>query len=282
MAPPAPAIIAHRGGEMNFPANTLCAFRKQEAAGVDGLELDVQVTKNGEVVVFHPEELGTLTTATGKIADKTSAEVTALDVSSKFAGAPRDSWKDCTPEELRIPLLTTVFAKITKRPLIIDLKSLPANDLVNALVTTIPANEWGRIIFYSTNADHTKALREKKPDAAIFEDRGVSLARFAAINGAHQCITGTHTPWIGYELVRPLEVCDVTKLGRTCVTQPFTLWTPESVACARNTTGGELVFFGVDTEATYVEAGKLGARAVYSNNPLLLLGTPDAKTRKKL
>src|SRR4030067_3128101 len=48
-------IIAHRGGPKHAPENTLAAFRNAIAQGVDGLEFDVKMTKDGELVVIHDE-----------------------------------------------------------------------------------------------------------------------------------------------------------------------------------------------------------------------------------
>ena len=52
-----PLNIAHRGGAGLFPENTLAAFRDAVARGCDGAELDVQLSKDGEVVVYHDYRL---------------------------------------------------------------------------------------------------------------------------------------------------------------------------------------------------------------------------------
>src|ERR1041385_5599489 len=52
-----PWIIAHRGGAGLKPENTLAAFRDAVARGGDGAELDVQLSRDGEVVVFHDNRL---------------------------------------------------------------------------------------------------------------------------------------------------------------------------------------------------------------------------------
>jgi len=48
-----PLNIAHRGGAALYPENTLAAFRNAVALGCDGAELDVQLSNDGEVIVFH-------------------------------------------------------------------------------------------------------------------------------------------------------------------------------------------------------------------------------------
>ncbi len=54
---PAPLVIAHRGGAREAPENTLAAFARAFALGVDGVEADVHVTQDGRVVVFHDDTL---------------------------------------------------------------------------------------------------------------------------------------------------------------------------------------------------------------------------------
>lgn len=50
-----PEIIAHRGGKQNWPENTACAFRQNITQGIGTIELDVQVTQDGQIVVYHPD-----------------------------------------------------------------------------------------------------------------------------------------------------------------------------------------------------------------------------------
>src|SRR5690348_5655575 len=82
--------IAHRGGAALYPENTLAAFRNAVALGCDGAELDVQLSRDGEVVVFHdfrlkPElcrdENGKwLQQPTPRIKDLTFAELRRFDI----------------------------------------------------------------------------------------------------------------------------------------------------------------------------------------------------------
>jgi glycerophosphoryl diester phosphodiesterase len=75
-----PLIIAHRGASAEAPENTLAAFRRALAHNVDGIELDVQLTRDGVPVVFHDATLRRLTGTRGRLADKTWRELTALRI----------------------------------------------------------------------------------------------------------------------------------------------------------------------------------------------------------
>jgi glycerophosphoryl diester phosphodiesterase len=72
-------IIAHRGGPINAPENTLAAFRNAITLGVDWLEFDVQMTKDGALVVIHDETVDRTTNGTGAVRDLTLEEIRSLD-----------------------------------------------------------------------------------------------------------------------------------------------------------------------------------------------------------
>lgn len=75
-----PLVIAHRGASAEFPENTPAAFRRALALRVDGIELDVQTTRDGVAVVFHDHALKRLTGERGRLSTKTWAELKPLRV----------------------------------------------------------------------------------------------------------------------------------------------------------------------------------------------------------
>jgi glycerophosphoryl diester phosphodiesterase len=77
--PTNPQLIAHRGGPAYAPENTLAAFRYAIALGVDWLEMDVQMTQDGVLVVIHDETVDRTTDGTGAVANLTLAQTHALD-----------------------------------------------------------------------------------------------------------------------------------------------------------------------------------------------------------
>ncbi|MEX2714829.1 MAG: glycerophosphodiester phosphodiesterase [Candidatus Sigynarchaeota archaeon] len=77
---PRPLVMAHRGNSADVPENTRAAF--EDAArldGVDVIETDVHLTKDGNLVFFHDPVLDRTTNGRGKVKDKTLAELKALD-----------------------------------------------------------------------------------------------------------------------------------------------------------------------------------------------------------
>ena len=93
-------IIAHRGASAYYPENTIPSFEAAIEMGADMVELDVQLTSDKEVVVFHDEKISRCTDGRGKIADYTLAALKKLDAGS---------WFDKEFKNTRIPTLSEVL-----------------------------------------------------------------------------------------------------------------------------------------------------------------------------
>ncbi|WP_059172150.1 glycerophosphodiester phosphodiesterase [Bacillus sp. FJAT-27445] len=77
-------IFAHRGSKGTHPENTLEAFREAIRLGVDGIELDVHLSKDGELVIIHDETVDRTTNGSGNVRDMTVEELKSLDAGSWF------------------------------------------------------------------------------------------------------------------------------------------------------------------------------------------------------
>lgn len=74
-------VWAHRGCSYAYPENTIMAFKAAaELSGITGIELDVQLTKDGEIVVFHDENVRRVTDGEGNVADYTLEELKQLKI----------------------------------------------------------------------------------------------------------------------------------------------------------------------------------------------------------
>lgn len=108
-------ITAHRGASIKYPENTMAAFRGAKKLGADWIELDVQQTKDKQIVVSHDTNLSRVTGVNKDIIDMNYSEIKKLDAGSffnkKFKGE-------------KIPLLKEVleFAKKNNIRLNIELK----------------------------------------------------------------------------------------------------------------------------------------------------------------
>lgn len=96
-------IYGHRGAMGEYPENTLLSFQAAIDQGVDGIELDVQLTKDGEIVVIHDEKIDRTTTGTGYVKDLTLGEIKQYSAGAKFKHLPlyEESWDAETVPTLR-------------------------------------------------------------------------------------------------------------------------------------------------------------------------------------
>jgi len=103
-----PKIIAHRGANAYAPENTIGAFKLALEQGADGIELDVMLSKDGQLVVIHDDSVDRTTDGIGLVKSKTLEELKSLD-----AG-----------EGQRIPTLEEVFEQFGGRLIInVELKN---------------------------------------------------------------------------------------------------------------------------------------------------------------
>ncbi len=101
-------VIAHRGDSANRPENTLASFASALALGADFVEFDVQLTKDGHVVVIHDPTLERTTDGAGRIGDLTLAEVKRFSAGfpARFADAYRGE---------RVPTLSETLGMLRDR-----------------------------------------------------------------------------------------------------------------------------------------------------------------------
>ena len=115
--------FAHRGASHDAPQNTLAAFRLALEMGADGVELDVQVSKDGEAVVIHNPTVDATTDGQGAVKDKTLAELKELDAGSWFDAPSINSGRRQFAGQ-RIPTLQEVIVEIGHQLLLnIELKT---------------------------------------------------------------------------------------------------------------------------------------------------------------
>ena len=82
-------VICHRGYSSRYPENTILAFQKAVESGADGVELDVHLTRDGEVVVIHDERVDRTTDGVGYVKDHSLAELRRLNAAYGWRTAPQ-------------------------------------------------------------------------------------------------------------------------------------------------------------------------------------------------
>lgn len=77
-------IFAHRGFSGEYPENTMLAFKKAWEVGCDGIELDVQLTKDDVIVIMHDETIDRTTNGSGSLRDYTYEQLCRFNCSGRF------------------------------------------------------------------------------------------------------------------------------------------------------------------------------------------------------
>lgn len=176
-----PLVFAHRGGCDLGPENTVPAFDAGAATGADGLELDVHLSRDGHVVVFHDSTLGRTTDATGPVAAYTAEELRRVDAA--FAFAPERGYPH-RGQGIGVPTLREVLARYPATRLIIEMKA-DVEHLGEAVAHDVRrAGAVERICLAGFGDRATAAARKSLPEAACSAShREVRLAVYRSMVG---------------------------------------------------------------------------------------------------
>ena len=158
-----PVIFAHRGASGTHPENTMVAFRAAAEKGTDGIELDVQMTGDGEIVIIHDELVNRTTNGRGAIERMTAREVAALDAGSWFSPAFAGE---------KIPTLHEFFTWASSNSLQINIElktnKVPYHGIEKKVLDLIEHYCMrGRVIISSFNFDSIKRVIELDPHIAV-------------------------------------------------------------------------------------------------------------------
>ena len=157
-------IWAHGGCSMMNPENTLLAFKKAaELDGITGIEFDVQLTKDGEIVVIHDERVDRTTDGTGNVRDYTLAELKKLSITGDD-----DSYRIPTLREVLELLKPYCMNKGLK--LNIELKNsvVRYESMEQKVIDMVSEYDIESYVVYSSfNHDSIGLVRQLKADADV-------------------------------------------------------------------------------------------------------------------
>ncbi|MCG7334377.1 glycerophosphodiester phosphodiesterase [Sporosarcina sp. ACRSM] len=116
-------VIAHRGASAYVPENTLASYELAEDLDADYIELDIHLTKDGEMVVMHDQDVESTMNASGKISEFTLEELKKLSKKSRYQDDEGMAAKG-QAEMYAVPALREVFDQFEDRMnFIIELKN---------------------------------------------------------------------------------------------------------------------------------------------------------------
>ena len=150
-------VIAHRGASAAAPENTLAAFRLAADLGADAIELDVQGTADGQLVIMHDDSVNRTTDGRGNVAELTLEQLRRYDAGVKFGPSFRGE---------RIPLLSEVFDAVAGR-LLVDVEVKAAGVEAAALDLIVRAKMADSVLITSFDAGVVARVREMAPQIPI-------------------------------------------------------------------------------------------------------------------
>lgn len=231
-------ILAHRGASRSAPENTMAAFRTALDAGAEGIELDLQMTGCGSLMVLHDESVDRTTDGSGYLAAMTAEQVRRLDAGSWFSDRYRGE---------KVPYLSEVLELISGQDVLlnIELKNgvIPYAGMEERLVEALSHYPAQQVLISSFNHYSLRHLKRLAPNVTC---------------GALY-MAGLVEPWfysrrLGVEALHPLHLNIVPELVTGCRKR-----------------GVKLYPWTVDDPARMSEMFRMGVDGLITNEPALAL-----------
>lgn len=231
-------VWGHRGASGYAPENTLEAFRLAAEMGADGVELDVQITKDGELVVAHDERIDRVSDGSGLIADYTLEELKQFNFNKthpEFA------------EVCRIPTLREVFWCLKDTGLTVNIELKTGVNFYPGIEEKVVClvREMGyenRVLYSSFNHHSVLNIRKYEPEAKLAFLHSHQLANAADYAISNQVFA-----------VNPSVSC--------------TRYEEEIAKCQRQNV--DVNVWTVNSEEEMRRLGRIGVNAVITNYPNL-------------
>ncbi|WP_020006779.1 glycerophosphodiester phosphodiesterase [Salinicoccus albus] len=162
-------VFGHRGAMGTYPENTMLAFKKAVEMGVDGLEIDVHLTRDGEIVVLHDEYVDRTTDGFGAVKDMTLEEIRQLSAGSRFNEFVKYAafW-----DKERIPLLSEVLTLVRAADIELNIELKTSVFLYNGieakLNTLVREFDLGsKVIYSSVHLPSLKRMKDVDPNVRV-------------------------------------------------------------------------------------------------------------------
>ncbi|MEA1606199.1 glycerophosphodiester phosphodiesterase [Pseudomonas spirodelae] len=175
-----PLVIAHRGGKGLWPENSLFAFQRASALGVDMLEMDLHLSSDGELVVIHDHTLERTTDGEGPVAALSLEQLQALDAGYNWSADGGQSYP-YRGQGIRIPSFTEVLDSLPGTPKVIEIK-VPDVGMEAQLCEALEAHKQRDQVIVGSFYDRSLQLfREHCPGVATSAGPG-SVRLLVALN----------------------------------------------------------------------------------------------------
>jgi len=233
-----PQIIAHRGASAEAPENTLPAYRRALAIGVHGVELDVNLSADGEPMAIHDHVLDRTTDGHGPVSARTLVELRQLDAGRWFGEAFAGE---------RLPTLAEALDVLSAVRVIVEIKAgLGRTPGIAARVAAVIRASTHRAVTVSS-FDHPLLVEVT-----------------AALPGLDIAVLYTARP------INPLRLAQDAGAGNL---HPYWFWLTPDVVTSAHAAGLRVETWVVDEPADQARVIDMGVDAVMTNHPRRLRET---------
>jgi glycerophosphoryl diester phosphodiesterase len=186
-----PLVIAHRGGALLWPENTLLAFHNAAALGADMIELDVWASRDGVPMVIHDAAVDRTTDGSGDVREMMACQVRVLDAAHRWSPPGEAGVFPYRGRGVGVPTLEEVFEALPDMPMTVEIKQVEPSmvDEVARLIGRFGRES--RTLVASFDAGVLRALRKGYPGIATSAARQEGIA-FAAMHRAR--LDGLYRP----------------------------------------------------------------------------------------
>lgn len=160
-----PLVIAHQGGDGVWPGETMLAYQNSVDLGADVLEMDIHITKDGELILMHDETVDRTTDGTGEIESMTLEELKKLDAAYDWSPDEGQTFP-YRGQGIQIATLEEVFQAFPDKHMTIEIKKTntsmakPFCDLIRK------SNMQDKVLVASFHDDRLKEFRAECPEVA--------------------------------------------------------------------------------------------------------------------
>ncbi|HMR98821.1 MAG TPA: glycerophosphodiester phosphodiesterase [Anaerolineales bacterium] len=163
-------VIAHQGGDGVWPGDTMFAFENAVEIGSDVLEMDAHITKDGQIVLMHDEEVDRTTDGTGLIEELTLDEIKNLDAAYDWTIDDGKTFP-YRGQGIQVPTLDEVFQRFPNMRYVIEIK-LTQNPIDQPLCNLIREYDMQDLVMIGSFHDEAmKNFRAICPEVATSASR---------------------------------------------------------------------------------------------------------------
>ena len=222
-----PLVIAHQGGDGVWPGETMLAYQNAVDLGVDVLEMDIHITKDGELILMHDETVDRTTDGTGEIESMTLTDLKKLDAAYDWSPDEGKTFP-YRGQGIQVATLEEIFQAFPEMRMTIEIKKTnssmakPFCDLIREY------NMQDKVLVASFHDERLKEFRTECPEVATSSAKNETTV-FVLLTKAF--LGGFYSP-IFYSLQVPEESGGITVMtpafvraahARNLAVEPWTI-----------------------------------------------------------